>query len=48
MKLKSATPKTNAGYTQCAGSGPCFFDDDGPIAGDMRVAKNAGAGVADS
>ena len=46
MKPKSATPKTNAGYiVQCGVSVLCLFNDGGPIAGDVRVAKDAGGQV---
>jgi hypothetical protein len=32
IRLKSATPRTNAGYIQCAAIGPCLFNGDGQIA----------------
>ena len=38
--------ETNAGYiVQCGVSVLCLFNDGGPIAGDVRVAKDAGGQV---
>jgi len=42
MRLKNATPKTNAGYIQCWGIVPRHIDGGGSIAGDEALQRSAG------